>query len=216
MERRYRLHTRRFTIPDIAGTCGTRERLMMAGEYLMGQRGLTTVPLEEIARHAQQRNKYAVQYHFSSREGLAQAILDTRFQQIELRRAALRDEIDTTDIHALFTALIYPIAEQMDDGGNHSFARFLLQFVTREEPIPQIMHPITVSQKDSPTVQLFALACRAIGIGESDLYRRLQLFLPVPLRLLSEQKAAPDQSPIPEELPRLITMITAALAAKTD
>lgn len=209
------MQTRRFTIPDITGACGTRERLMMAGEHLMGQRGLTTVPLEEIARHAKQRNKYAVQYHFGSREGLAQAILDLRFEQIELRRGILRDGIDTGDIHALITALIYPIAEQMDEDGNHSFARFLLQFATREEPIPQIMHPITAARTDSPTVQLFALACRAIGIGENDLYRRIQLFLPVPLRLLAEQKAAPDQSVIPEELPRLITMITAALAAPT-
>ena len=44
--------SRRCTIPDITGQEGTRERLMMAGEELMGRRGLGEVPLEEIAIRA--------------------------------------------------------------------------------------------------------------------------------------------------------------------
>ena len=204
--------SQRCTIPEITGKHGTRERLMMAGEELMGMRGLSSVPLEEIANHAQQRNKYAVQYHFSSRDGLAQAIMDVRFQQIEARRKALAETIDPTDVQAIFTALIYPLAEQTDEAGRHTFARFLLQFITRDEPLEQIMHPIATAHSTSPTVALFEMACRAIAAQPLDLMRRIQLFLPVPLRLLAEQDGGPV---IPDELPHVIRMITAALSVDT-
>ncbi|MGH6781308.1 MAG: TetR/AcrR family transcriptional regulator, partial [Sphingomonadaceae bacterium] len=51
----------------------TRERLMAAGEALIGLHGIDGVSLEDIARGAGQANKYAVQYHFGSRDGLIQA-----------------------------------------------------------------------------------------------------------------------------------------------
>ena len=72
----------RFTIPQITGRNGTRERLMMAGEDLMGQRGFDAVSLEEIAQQAKQRNKYAVQYHFGSRDGLYRAVLVEALRRI--------------------------------------------------------------------------------------------------------------------------------------
>ncbi|TXH01251.1 MAG: TetR/AcrR family transcriptional regulator [Rhodocyclaceae bacterium] len=206
--------SRRCTIPDITGQEGTRERLMMAGEALMGRRGLGEVPLEEIAVRAQQRNKYAVQYHFESREGLAQAIMDVRFRQIEMRRGELRRAIDPDDLDAIFAAFLFPLAEQTDRTGNRSFARFLLQFIARDEPLKQIMHPVTAAQDTSPTVALFTLACAASGIDPGALYQRIQLFLPVPLRFLADQPGGLDQPVIPEGFPALIRMLTAALSVR--
>ena len=205
---------RRFTIPDITGQERTRERLMMAGEELMGQRGLGQVPLEEIASRAQQRNKYAVQYHFESREGLVEAIMNVRFQQIERRREALQQAIDPDDLDAIFAAFLYPLAEQTDAAGSHSFARFLLQFITRDEPLQRIMHPVSAAQEASPTVALFTRACAASGIDALTLYQRIQLFLPVPLRFLADQPGGPDQPVIPSDFPALIRMLTAALSVR--
>ena len=203
----------RCTIPQITGHNGTRERLMMAGEALMGQHGLGKVPLEEIALHAQQRNKYAVQYHFGNRDGLAQAIMDVRFRQIEQRRGELLEAIDPADIHAILTAFIYPLAEQTDAQGQHSFARFMLQFITRDDPIAQIMHPVSAAQAGSPTVALFDMACRTIGIDAADLYERMKLFLPVPLGFLAGQPGGTDAPVIPPAFPGVIRMIAAALSA---
>ncbi len=210
------MQSQRFTIPDITGRHGTRERLMMAGEALMGQRGFTSVSLEEIATQAKQRNKYAVQYHFGSRDGLAQAIMDLRFQQIERRRGELRQTVNPADRNAIFTAFLYPLAEQVDEDGRHSFARFLLQFIARDEAITQIMHPLSETQAESPTVALFTMACRAIGIEAMDLYDRLKLFLPVPLSFLAQQDGVTDAPVIPAQFPQVIRMITAALAADTQ
>lgn len=202
----------RFTIPQITGHNGTRERLMMAGEDLMGLRGFDNVSLEEIAQQAKQRNKYAVQYHFGSRDGLAQAILDVRFRQIESRRAALRASVDPQDLRSIFMAFIAPLAEQTDSEGRHSLARFLLQFGMREGPVDGIMHPVMATQDDSPTLDLFAMACRAIGIEAAELYERIKLFLPVSLRFLAEQKAGPDSPVIPPDFAQVVAMIAAALA----
>lgn len=202
----------RFTIPQITGRNGTRERLMMAGEDLMGQRGFDAVSLEEIAQQAKQRNKYAVQYHFGSRDGLAQAILDVRFRQIESRRAALSESVDPRDLRSIFTAFIAPLAEQTDSAGRHSFARFLLQFGIREGPADGIMHPVMATQDGSPTLDLFAMARRAIGIEAEELYERIKLFLPVSLRFLAEQEGGVDSPVIPPDFAQVIRMIAAALA----
>ena len=207
------MQNQRFTIPDITGRSGTRERLMMAGEDLMGRRGLGNVALEEIAAHAQQRNKYAVQYHFGNRDGLAQAIMDVRFQQIEMRRGALRQSVDPADFRSILTAFIYPLAEQTDSEGNYSFARFLLQFIIRDDPIDQIVHPVSAARDNSPTLELFTMGCRAIGIDAGELYGRTRLFLPVSLRFLAEQKAGLKGPVIPPEFPQVVAMIAAALSA---
>ncbi|OCC25601.1 hypothetical protein MB02_02940 [Croceicoccus estronivorus] len=204
----------RFTIPDITGQNGTRERLMMAGENLMGRRGFSNVSLEEIASHAKQRNKYAVQYHFNNRDGLAQAILNVRMQQVELRRKVLLRDVDPADIHSILTAFLYPLAEQTDGDGNCSFARFLLQFIVRDDPIDEIVHPVLASQTDSPTLQLFEMSRRAIGISDRELFKRTKLFLPVSLRFLAVQTHEDTQPVIPAGFPQVVRMIAAALAVQ--
>lgn len=60
--------------------------LMQAAESLFASNSIGAVSDREIARLAGQKNNSAVQYHFSSRDGLIQALLDYRLLAIDAIR----------------------------------------------------------------------------------------------------------------------------------
>ncbi|SNS65508.1 transcriptional regulator, TetR family [Sphingomonas laterariae] len=191
----------------------TRDRLIAAGEAMIGQRGIDGVSLEEIARAAGQANKYAVQYHFGSREGLIQAILDTRIAAIEVERHALLASMDPTDVHAIIGAFVRPLAHQVDAEGQCAFARFLLQFATQFQPWPDIVHPLSEASGDAASLALFEALCAALPQHAPRLLgERLMLLMHLPLRALlpgpDKQQADPA-----ERLDDVIAMMVAALTA---
>src|SRR5690554_5334730 len=102
-------------------------RLMAEAERLIGEHGYDNVSLVQIARVAGQANKYAVQYHFGDKESLVRAIFDDRLARIGARRRALLDQLRASGkpgIHELLTAFIYPVYQEVDERGLHSYARF--------------------------------------------------------------------------------------------
>lgn len=123
--------------PRMIDECTTKGRLIAACESMMGQRGFGGVAMHEIAAQAGQSNKYAVQYHFGGREGLIEAVFATRYQIITDRRSHLLQQASSAGIkdsvEGLLEIIYLPIAEQIDSEGNHSFARFWLQYFTKAE-----------------------------------------------------------------------------------
>src|SRR4051794_40171550 len=75
-----------------------RQRLLLAAEVLIAERG-AAVPLRDIAVAAGQRNNSAVNYHFGSRDGLIQFVVDERTGAMEQRRGRLLTESIGTDLH---------------------------------------------------------------------------------------------------------------------
>lgn len=129
-------HLEPVTIFAIHGDEGrTKRRLADAGERLMGSRGIDTPSLQEIAAEAGQANKFAVQYHFGGREGLIDAIFAIRMRHIVARRSALVARAAELglgdDLASLLEAVFLPMSEQIDEAGQHSYARLLLQYTTR-------------------------------------------------------------------------------------
>lgn len=105
----------------------TALRLMAVAEQLIGEHGYDNVSLVEIARSAGQANKYAVQYHFGSKENLVRTIFDHRLARIGARRRKLLDGIKERDeltVGNLIHAFIYPVYLEVDEHGRHSYARF--------------------------------------------------------------------------------------------
>jgi len=195
------------TIFDIAGRNGTRERLMVAGEALIGRHGFESVSLEEIARHAGQANKYAVQYHFEGRSRLAQAILDLRLGEIERRRGELLPAVDAADPRAILTAFLRPIAEQVQDDGQCAFALFLLRFATQVPPPVDVVHPLVASE--GATKALFRMLCATMPhVPLVMLGRRLSLMMHLPLTIFATEPAGANQAALAEA----VEMIVAALA----
>lgn len=115
----------------------TKGRLIATCERLLGQRGFGDVALHDIAQQAGQSNKYAVQYHFGDKDGLISAVFATRERFIIERRTKLIAVAEAKDllgnVEALVELIYLPIAEQVDEDGQHSFARFWMQFFARPD-----------------------------------------------------------------------------------
>ena len=110
---------------------GTREHLLLTAERLLAQRGIDAVSVREILDAAGQRNKNAAQYYFGGRDGLIAALVTTRSEALNQRREALLDELRAAglqgDLQALCTVLVRPLAEALDEPGNH-FLGFLARY----------------------------------------------------------------------------------------
>ncbi|WP_280266994.1 TetR/AcrR family transcriptional regulator [Nocardia wallacei] len=112
-------------------TATARERLILAAERLIAERG-QTVPLRDIAAAAGQRNNSAIQYHFGSRDGLITAVVEHRLATLEVRRLELLAEQAGSEesVHGLLEALVIPMLELSARHGIDHYARFLEQIRT--------------------------------------------------------------------------------------
>ena len=72
----------------------TIENLMNVAERLFAEDGIENVALTGIVAASGQKNRSALHYHFGSREGVLQAVLNRRLTVINERRNALLDEIE--------------------------------------------------------------------------------------------------------------------------
>ncbi|MDF1847902.1 MAG: TetR family transcriptional regulator [Parvibaculaceae bacterium] len=64
----------------------TREALLLAGEELMGWKGIEATSVRDINQKAKQKNTSAIGYYFQNKEGLLQAILDRRMVPLDDER----------------------------------------------------------------------------------------------------------------------------------
>lgn len=106
---------------------GPALRLIDVAERLFAMHGIDGVSLLEIGRAAGQANKFAVQYHFGTRENLVSAIFETRLARIADRRRIIMDRLKETNsiaVDTLIMALIEPVRVEVGDDGLHHFARF--------------------------------------------------------------------------------------------
>jgi AcrR family transcriptional regulator len=127
---------------------GTPERMILVAERLFAERGIGAVSLREIGAEAGQRNNSAAQYHFGSKQGLVDAIVEYRMGPINARRLALLAALDATgrgdDLRGLVEALVEPFAEHGATTGVTWYARFIERAMT--EPATNVFgsmsHPV--------------------------------------------------------------------------
>jgi AcrR family transcriptional regulator len=113
----------------------TRERLLRAGERLYAQQSIDGVRVREINQFAGQRNSSALHYHFGSREGLLEEILNRHRSPIEARRAAMLDALEdegrTDDLRALVETIVFPFAAELATESGRDYLRILPQVIGR-------------------------------------------------------------------------------------
>lgn len=113
----------------------SKVRIILAAEALFAAGGIDGVSMREIAVKAGQGNHFAVQYHFGTREALVQAIFMHRMQQMEETRARMLAEAEAKgalgDMRTLLEIIYLPQLELKDQGGPHSYANFLFQYLQR-------------------------------------------------------------------------------------
>ena len=103
--------------------------LILAAERMIANHGLSGVSLRQINEAAGHKNSGATHYHFGSREGLIQAVLNYRIAAIAQRRDALLERMKQQsadlDIRGLVSALAQPLVEELKPRpeGNY-FLRF--------------------------------------------------------------------------------------------
>jgi AcrR family transcriptional regulator len=113
-------------------------RIIVAAEALYAQHSIDSVSFRQIAQAAGNRNTNAVQYHFSDRAALVQAIFAWRVWQMEPARGAALAEAEKSgqplDLATLMRILSEPILELVDDQGRHTYAAFLSKYLLQERP----------------------------------------------------------------------------------
>jgi AcrR family transcriptional regulator len=114
-------------------SASTRAKLLSTAERLFARHGLDGASLNEISRAAGQRNSNVCQYHFGSKEGLMQAILDRHLPGIAARRNELLDALEKRGVPSLrdlARAFIRPVAEKLaDPDGGPEFVRINAELV---------------------------------------------------------------------------------------
>lgn len=115
-------------------SAATRARLIAVAERLFAERGIAGVSLNEINRAAQQRHSNACQYHFGSKEGLIQAILDKHVPGIAAARNALFDAMEVAgedgSLTSVVAAFVEPVAAKLlDPHGGKEFVRLNAQLI---------------------------------------------------------------------------------------
>lgn len=110
-----------------------RAKIIESAERLFADGGINGVSLREIAARAGQKNHFAVQYHFGSREGLVQAIFDTRMLEMEPERgrmlAAAAEQGTLGDPRRLLDIVYLPQLELTGVRGKGGYAAFLAQYL---------------------------------------------------------------------------------------
>jgi AcrR family transcriptional regulator len=117
-------------------TLATRKRIIDTAEALFAERGVESTSLLEVAKAAGQKNRSAMQYHFTNKEGLLDAVLDKHAKQISDARVLMLDELEQRGeytLYQLIEALVLPMASQLDnEDGGRAFLKIHSQLMTTE------------------------------------------------------------------------------------
>lgn len=117
---------------------------MRAAEKLFSARGVDAVSLREVSETAGQRNNSAVLYHFKSREGLIDAILNRHADPIQARYVAQLDLLQsqgTLELRTLLDVLVRPLVAKLDDpDGGTEFVSISAQ-LTVNPTMPLFLRP---------------------------------------------------------------------------
>jgi AcrR family transcriptional regulator len=106
--------------------CGTRTAILDAAERLFAANGFESTSLRTITAAAA-ANLGAVNYHFTSKDGLILAVLKRMFQPVNERRLRLLDEVEAraggaaAPIEAILEALFRPPLELVSQPAGHGW-----------------------------------------------------------------------------------------------
>lgn len=114
------------------GSLDTRTKLILTAERLLSEGGISSTPLRRITQEANQRNESAIHYHFGSRQGVVEAILDLRTPKLNTTRLELLETLRIrADGHPLSsrevaTTMVDPLADYLrETRGEGYYLRFL-------------------------------------------------------------------------------------------
>lgn len=187
----------------------TKRRLLDAAEQLIGERGPEGVSMREISAAAGQANNNAAAYHFGSREGIIDAVLDRRMRPIDELRAGMVDALTPEpSMEELVRTLVVPLVEH---GRRHPN---FLPFFAQLRVSPAFTGRVSHERPHSPSYHAFVtLLDRHLGHwDDADLAGRRWLLGVLLVHAVAEFAAAPDQRP-PADWDEMVDGLVAATVA---
>jgi AcrR family transcriptional regulator len=132
------------TATDTGVGAATRERLMVAAERLIAERGIDAVSIRDITNDAG-ANSAAIHYHFGSKTALITAILDWRAAAVAARRSEWLARIEANPeptLREVIEAFVVPTAELAadTDGGGRDHIGFIAAVLANPEHMPLVIH----------------------------------------------------------------------------
>jgi AcrR family transcriptional regulator len=110
----------------------TKERLLREAGRLFARRGLWQVTVREITAAAGQRNVSALSYHFGSREGVLDAILELHGDPTDEARRVHLDAVGAdASTRDLVAALVLPYAAHLTTAEGRDYLRIVAQMSER-------------------------------------------------------------------------------------
>jgi AcrR family transcriptional regulator len=149
----------------------TKSAIMDSAEILMAEHGINGVSLREILRDAK-ANPAALNYHFNSKDGLIQAILDRRGHGIRVRRLELLRALESTDtvptVVECIDAVVDPLTEFLHEEGEpgRRFLRFLARLHSDRTGIIQKMEKEEYPELMVSMRRVIATACSHLSKKE--------------------------------------------------
>lgn len=198
----------------------TRMALIRSAERLFGDFGIDGVGLRAISEAAHQKNNNAVQYHFGSKLGLLEAILEMREGQLEPQRKALLEQGEAQnrlgDLRWLLRVCFEPNYRLYRDHHDISYLKLHAAYITTHRP-RGVPHPVDT---DSPNCVSYRRAIDLLGkrlafLGERRLWLRLESVGEMFLSAFIQHSARKEELnlPLDELFEDTIEMMAAAISA---
>ena len=198
----------------------TRMALMQTAERLFGDFGIDGVGLRAISEAAHQKNTNAVQYHFGSKLGLLQAILEWREGELEPMRRAMLEQAEAQgrlgDLRWLLRVCFEPNYRLYRDQHEISYMKLHAAYITTHRP-RGVTHPVDT---DSPNCVSYRRAIALLGkrlqfLGERRLWLRLESVGEMFLSAFIQHSARKEELnlPLDELFEDAVEMMAAAIAA---
>ena len=210
-----------------ADPSGTRAKLIDAATRSFAANGVFTASLLEITRQAGQRNRGALHYHFTSREGILCAVLERHVDFLAQREGELLEIASAAagnDVESVVEAIVRPATELADSGW--SGRCFLLIVAELAEQDPASLHQnVNVVLARTGGHEVFALLAERMPNVNADIrIERFSLATGFILRAVAdraravERKGRAGRQQLDKEpfIRNLVAMIAAAMVASLE
>lgn len=128
-------------MPATRDATATRDLIMTAAERLFAEHGIAVVSARQIGEAAGQGNTAAVGYHFGTKTGLIEAIIERHTAEIERIRTPMAARADgSDDLRDWVACLVRPSTEHLAAlGAPTYFARFAVQVLADPQLRPLLL-----------------------------------------------------------------------------
>jgi AcrR family transcriptional regulator len=172
-----------------ARSAQTRERFIEAAQLLYAERSIDSVSLNEITVAAGQKNRNALQYHFGSRDGLLQAIIDKHAEPVyELRKGYIEraKQSGWSPAEASARVMVMALGDYIEEvpEGIH-YIKILSQLAAINSQVLNPGDSSNLSFRDDPDLrELLLSAVSHLGLAEAQ--RRIFLVVSITFHSIAD------------------------------